>query len=440
MQEVQVKRAGRVLAGLVLALLLGVSPAAAVNWLMLQGAEPADADWLRLGGFVQLEYHNAGGGRLPAGPFAGQPLAAGQVGPLQRSSVATELRKLQLAARGRLHPSLNYSLKTISGDNGASRIDGGNRLRLIEASLTWRSPLGPYLRLGLFKPPGAEEISGFSPPNQYVNLTNGANLLLQERFFREDGSDPQFANEPGICGCCRDLGLLLFDAQRLADWEWSYGAALTQGYGLRLNDPNDHPDLYLYLALERLWGERKGMQRLGWKLFSWWQEGRRDLTDGLTGRTQDYRRCRFGGGTALQTDRLRLVAEIIKAKGMIEFGTDGSALAGSRSNDGRWVASYNLLPRDQALAWSLDAGWRLWRGLWLDGRYDRLDLATEITGERELRTWTAGLSWRMPSGLQLKCNYEWRDGRAPHQPRQSAVNQILAELPNRLSCQLLYQF
>lgn len=431
---------GRLLSVAVLIVLLAVVPVQATNWLMLQGTEKPNAPKLRAGGFLLLDYQYAGGGTVPAGAFEGTALNAGLVTPNSRSSSEFNVRKLQIGVRGALGNDIAYSFKTISGNNTASRIDEGNRIRLIESSVTFSQIPGARIRLGMFKTPGVEESLGFVPPCNYINLTSMTNMLMQERFFEADGSDPLDENAPLVAGCCRDIGLMVFDSFQMQQWELSYAAMLANGRGLKLNDNNDNADLYLYVAAERLRGVGKGVQREGWKLFGWYQDGQRTLEVGIEHDERVFRRCRYGIGTTLLWQGLRIESEIVKADGMIFTGIDGGAVAGTVNKSGNRIAGYNMAPEDQALGWYFDIGCRLFPKCWLNARYDRLDLATESNQEREFKTLTLGLSYHFSRQVRGKLTYEIRDGEAPQQLDSSASNQILDKLPNRFAAQLLYLF
>lgn len=416
------------------------SQAQAVNWFMLQGTEDVGASKLRFGGFALMDYQNFGGGDLPAGPFKGQPLLAGRVGPNLQSSAETNLRKLQLGICGALTDDIAYSVKTISGNNVVTGIDDGNRIRVVESSLTFNYIPGARLRVGLFKAPGAEESLGFLPPCFYINLTNMTNMLMRERFFKADGSDPSDDNSPTFIGCCRDIGLMFFDAFRVAQWELSYAAMLANGHGMRLHDDNDNPDAYLYLSAEYLFNAGKMIHRQGWKLFGWYQDGQRSLEVGLPHDEKEFRRCRYGVGTSLLWRDFRFTCEMTKADGMIFSGTDAGSIPGSVSNNGQLVSSYNVCPEDQALGWYIDCGYQLLPKFWLSARYDRLDLNTETALEREFETVTLGVLYQFNRHIRGKLNYEFRHGCAPYEQTTSVANQILADLPDRFSAQLLYMF
>ncbi|MBN2645441.1 MAG: hypothetical protein JXR59_08215, partial [Desulfuromonadaceae bacterium] len=347
---------------------------------------------------------------------------------------------LRLGIRGALSDSWCYSIKTVSGNNTATFIDSDNRIRLIETSLTWHGPSFPHVRFGLFRPPAGEEAIGMIPPCHYINPTNMSNLLVQERFFESDGSDPRDENQPVLCSCCRDIGVMVFDEYLWQRWEFSYALMLANGHGLSLNDNNDNPDFYGFIGVERLFNDARGIKRQGWKLFAWWQEGQRTLKVGVDHASRHFRRCRYGVGTTLHWKRWRFESEVVKADGMIPMGTDGSAVPGSVSNNGLLVAGYNLYPEEQALGWYADIGFSLTSKLALNCRYDRIDLSTESDLKRELSSWTLGLQYFLRSNVQVKMTYEFRHGEAPHEANASAGSQILDELTDVYAVQLVCRF
>lgn len=410
---------------------------------MLQGTEDAGAPRLRFDGFLLVDYQNCGGGDLPAGPFAGQSMLAGVVSPKLSSSAQSNMRKLLLGVRGALNDEIAYSVKTVSGNNAVTRIDDGNRIRVVESSLTFNYIPGARLRVGLFKAPGSEESLSFLPPRYYINFSAMTNMLMRERFFAADGSDLHDDNAPIFTGCCRDIGLMLFDSFMLRKWEISYAAMLANGHGLRVRDENDNPDAYLYFSTEYLFGAGKKIHRQGWKLFGWYQEGQRTLEVGLSHDKKTFQRCRYGVGTALLWRNFRLASEMTKADGMIFSGTDAGSVPGSVSNisnNGQLVSSYNVRPEDQALGWYIDCGYQLLAKLWLSARYDRLNLNTETTHKRKFETVTLGALYQLNRHIRLKINYEFRHGCAPRQQSTSVENLILAALPDRFSAQLIYMF
>ncbi|MFO7831347.1 MAG: hypothetical protein R6V18_05125 [Desulfuromonadaceae bacterium] len=407
---------------------------------MLQGVEKPGARAFNFNGFLMADYQNSGGGNLEAGPFKGQPMAKGLVGPSLNSSKEFNIRKFQGGVRGALSDDWGYSVRGVTGNNIATRGKHDNSVMLVEASLTWSTPVGPHVRAGMFKTPGSEESLAFAPPGNYVNLTNVTNMLVQERFFPADGSSVTHDNNYDTCSCCRDSGIMLFDAVSYQQWEFSYAAMLGRGYGLGYSDTNSNPDLYLYMAAERLFNSGKGMWRHGWKFFGWSQHGERTLRAGVAQHKIEATRERYGFGTTLLWQRWRLNAELVSASGMIFMASDGGAVPGSVSNDGAMVASYNVFPDDRAYGWYVDGGYELLPGVWGCVRYDEVRFGTETHAERELISVTLGVQYYVTRTLQLKLNYEFRSGAARRQEEASVTNQNMDEMPDRFGAQVVWRF
>lgn len=412
----------------------------AANWLMLQGVERPGAEVLNFNGFLMADFQDSGGGRLDAGPFKGQTMAKGLVGPGLDSRSEFNIRKFQFGVRGALGDDWNYSLRGVTGNNIATRGQHDNGVMLVEASLTWSVAPGIRIRAGMFKTPGSEESLAFAPPGNYINLTGATNMLIQERFFRADGTSPEHANNYSTCSCCRDSGIMLFDALRLDSWEFTYALMLGRGYGLGYSDPNSNPDLYLYAAAERLFGAGRGRWRQGWKVFAWSQHGQRTLRVGFMQKKHDASRKRYGIGTTFLSERWRLNAEFIRAKGMIFTGSDAGAVPGAVSNDGNLVSSYNVLVDERAYGWYVDGGYEFIPGLWGCLRYDEVRYATRSVAEQELCTLTLGLQYYINPKLQIKANYAFRTGSARRQPSDSVTNQNMENIPDNWGVQLVWAF
>jgi hypothetical protein len=437
-------RSFNMLAFLVLApvcfMFTGTGTVHAANWLVLQGVEKPGANLLNFNGFIMADYQDSGGGDLKAGPFKGHPMAKGLVGPGLDSSAEFNIRKIQAGFRGALSDAWGYSIRGVSGNNIATRGEHDDGVVLVEASLTWNTPAGMHVRLGRFKTPGSEESLAFAPPGNYVNLTNVTNMLVQERFFRTDGSSTRDANNYVTCSCCRDTGIMLFDVEMYRKWELTYAVMLGQGYGLGYSDPNSNPDLYIYLAAERLFGSGRGMWRNGWKVFGWSQHGERTLRVGDAQAKTDATRERYGFGTTLLWQRWRLGAEFVGASGMIFMASDGGAVPGTISNDGARMAGYNVLPDERAYGWYVDGAYEVFPGLWGSVRYDEVRFGTQSMLERELISVTLGIQYYFTPALQLKANYEFRSGEARRQAEDSPTNQNMAHMPDRFGVQLVWRF
>jgi len=416
-------------------------PARAVNWLMLQGTEPDQAPAIRLYGNVTFDYQYTDDTRIPVGPWVGQKAVFNQIGPRLASSSQLTLRKIRVGARGALpDPRFNYVVMAMAGDNAVTRIDTGDRVRLLDTSLTMNVIPRARLRLGMFKYPGAEEGLQFNMPGPYVNLSNMGNQLLLERFYDNDGGNPQDANIPGATSTFRDMGLMLFDSFRIDNWQHTYAAMIGNGRGISTGGGSPDQDLYLYWSSEYVFAG-KGMKQEGLKFFAWLQDGERTIKAGALQTEQDFDRTRFGGGAAYRQGNFRATVELVKAEGMIFNSTDSGGIPGKLSNDGTAVSSYNLLPEEDALGWYVDLGYQVLQEWWIDVRYDSLDRGTEISSnERRFTTLTLGTHYNFNPSTRLMANYEIRENKAPNLAGNAPPNILLDSFEDRFSVQLFWMF
>jgi hypothetical protein len=332
------------------------------------------------------------------------------------------------------------------GNNGITRFGGGGAVKLTDASVTFNYIPGARIRVGQFKYPGSEEGLQAIHVFNYVNFTNITNQQLLERFFDEDGSRPatteDLINEPnGPIGAFRDIGIQVFDTFTMDQWEHSYAVMVCNGNGIARSDNDGNKDWYLYWSSERVFGG-KGPRRQGWKLFAWYQDGKRTLQYANGNATeQEFDRTRWGLGTTYLKGKWRAAAEYIKADGMIFNGTDGAAVPGSLNNAGTAYASWNLLPEDEADGWYLDVGYKVLPQLELDLRYDIEHRGTNTDkNQRDLETWTLGAQWFFNKKARVIANYEFRDIEAPGLASSAVPNQILDGVDDRFSIQLLAIF
>jgi len=439
------RKTTRIALGAGVALALVAPQTYAANWLALQGTEPAGSSTrAKLWGFVQPEFLSTDGTRLAAGPFAGQPASFNQIPPTLDEHAEFLIRRARVGLRGNVLPqdgTLNYFLLLDAGDNGITRYSGG-RIKLTDASVTLNHFPGARIRVGQFKYPGAEEGLMAIQYYDYINFSNATNVLLQERFFDSDGSVSSLdENAPnGAVGAFRDIGVQLFDAFTAGDWEHSYAAMLGNGNGILRGDDNSAKDVYLYWASERVFAG-KGPRRQGWKLLAWHQQGERTLATGAAQTAGDFDRTCWGVGTTLRKDKYRAAAEYIRADGMIFNGSDGGAVPGALNTAGTAVASWNVLPNDEADGWYVDVGYKVLPALELDLRYDTLNRATQTAAEeRQFTTWTTGAQYAFTERVRVMINYEFRDAEAPRLAGSDVPNQILDGLDDLTSAQLLVSF
>jgi len=440
------------IATLVAASLFAGGSANAANWLKLQGTQEAHkAERAHLWGFIQPEYEYTDDTNLAAGPWQGQDAAFNQIPPDLDSSSTFQIRRARIGVRGTPIPKnkkVNYFFLAEFGNNGITNSDGDDGpARISDASITLNYIPGARVRVGQFKYPGSEEGWQAIMVHNYINFTQVTNQLNLERFFDEDGSDPLDANpRNGPVNAFRDIGVQVFDWFEMGDWEHSYAAMLGNGNGITRSDNNDDKDLYLYWSSAKVFGGKRG-RRQDWKLFAWANTGDRtiEVAQGTAGEGDDvektFDRDRWGIGTTYRKGKWRGKAEYIKADGMIFAGTDGGAVPGSFSNDGSRIASFNVLPEEEADGWYVDVGYRVLPDLELDVRYDILNRATESdTNERQFETWTLGFQYFFNKKTRFTFNYEFRDAEAPELPGSAPPNQILDGFDDRVSANVFMFF
>jgi predicted porin len=196
------------------------------------------------------------------------------------------------------------------------------------------------------------------------------------------------------------------------------------------------PDWYAYWSSELVFGG-KGLLRQGLKLTGWYQNGRRDIEVGTSQEQQSFDRTRYGVGATFRRGPWRAAGEWIKADGMIFNGTDGVAVPGAVSSNGKLVASYNVLPDSQADGWYLDVGYTLFDKWELRARFDRLNRGTDSAAtERRFDTWTLGLTYRINQHFRVLADYQFRQADAPGLPGSDTANQILAKEDNLVAVRL----
>lgn len=419
------------------------TPASATNWIMLQGTEPASAPAYQAFGFIGIDHQQTDGNNLPAGPWRGQPMVLNQIPPHFEDSSVLQFSHLRLGLRGRLlDGKLNYWVSPLAGDNPISA-NGTPNVKLTDVSLTLNLIPHARVRLGQFFMPGSEE--GLTPVvlRDYINSTSVGSQMVNELPLASDGLPSRDANDPtGPASGWRDTGIQVFDAFRTRAWEHTYALMAGTGTGLAIYNGSGtgQPEWHLYWSSELVFGGN-GPFREGLKLFGWYQDGEREIRAGLKQTEQTFDRGRYGLGTAFRRGPWRAVAEWIKADGMIFNGTDGVAVPGAVSNNGRLVASYEVLPEGEADGWYLDGGYTLFDKLELRTRLDRLNRATgSALTERRFDTLTLGLTYRFNKHVRVLADYQFRDFEAPGLPETAVPNQILAEVDDLLAFRVWASF
>ena len=422
---------------------LPVLPASAANWLLLQGTEPAKAPAHRPFGFIGVGSLHTEDSRLAAGAFAGQTMAANQIGPRLEEASEFQVSHLRLGLRGRLFDGkLGYLFSPLAGDNGVS-YNGRPNVKLTDLSITLN--LIPYvrIRIGQFKHPGSEE--GLQPIvlRDYIRSTNLSRQLTNERFFDHDGTLTTDDNVfDGPVSGWRDTGIQVFEALRTGAWEHTYALMAGTGSGLAIynGSGSGRPDWHFYWSSEWLFGG-KGPFREGLKLFGWYRGGARELRTGTEQRTRTFGRRRYGLGATFRRSPWRVAGEWVGADGMIPGGTDGAAVPGAVSNNGGMIAGHNVLPDNKADGWYLDGGYTLFDRWELRARYDRLDRRTDgQQTERRFETFTLGLTYRHNKHVRMLADYEFREAEAPGLSGDATPNQILSQVDDVFGIKLWVGF
>lgn len=425
------------------------APAYSANWLMLQGAEsPGEAPRAKVWGFIQPEFTSTSDTKLKAGPWSGQKAIFNQMRPDLKTNEGFNVLRARVGVRGTAMPldsNVNYFFLAEFGNNGITR-EGGGSVKITDASVTFNHIPGARIRVGQFKTPGSEEGLQAIHVFDYINFTGAVNGLLLERFFDGDGSvagnTAAFANNPnGPVSAFRDTGIQVFNAFNVGDWEHSYAAMIGNGNGIARGDNDDNRETYLYLSTERIFGG-EGPRRQGWKMYAWYQDGKRTLTGSNgTGGAGEYDRTRSGIGSTYRNGNIHANFEYITADGMIFNGTDGGAVAGASNNAATAVAAYKVATTGEADGYYLDFGYHLTPKWELDLRYDVYNRLTDNSAaERKFETWTLGAQYFFNKKSRLIVNYEIRDAKAPNLAGNAVPNQILDSMDDRFSVQILTVF
>ena len=426
----------------VLSILVGGS-AQAANWLMLQGTEPESAPAYRPFGFIGIDYQQTRGSMLPAGPWKDQPLVLNQIPPNLDTDSTLQFSYVRLGLRGRLLDGrVNYWVSPLAGDNPISR-NGTPNVKFTDVSATFNLIPHARIRVGQFKYPGSEE--GLQPTvlRDYINPTAVNAQIVNERPLDSDGLPFRDANElTGPVSGWRDTGIQVFDAFKTDTWEHTYAAMAGTGSGLAIYNGTGSgtPDWWLYWSSELVLGG-KGPFRDGLKLTGWYQTGERELRVGAEQTKQTFDRTRYGLGATFRRGPWRAAGEWIKADGMIFNGTDAVAVPGAVSNDGRLIASYNVLPDSEADGWYLDGGYTLFGNWELRARYDRLNRGIDSgLTERRFETLTLGTTYRFNKHVRVLADFQLRDFKAPGLASSAVPNEILDDVDDVFAVRIWAKF
>jgi hypothetical protein len=433
----------------------------AVDWLMLQGTEPAAASpRAKVWGFVQAGFQkdyssaNAGGAYVPPK----------LLGPNLNAQSGFNVDRARIGVRGTGFPiddHVNYFLLLEMGNNGINH--GGNAFaKLTDASITLNYIPGARIRTGLFKYPGAEEGLQGIATFDYIDFSEATNGMLLERFpnvaysdslkpqtlaqFRSTGKSLNGFDAP--VGAFRDTGVQVFDTFDIGkDWGLSYAAMVGQGSGVEFNNVDGKYDTYLYLSTEKSLGG-EGPKAEGLKFFVWNQSGER-LMDGAGTCTgagpattciaanapKFYKRDRSGLGVKYLNKPYRVTAEYITANGMIFEGPDKPNFFFANPPN---TTNTNNGSDAKANGWYLEGGWYIPNTKWeLDARYDTLDANTGRNDEHKFSKWTLGTQYHFNLKSRVTVNYEIRDFKCTAStPQCTNANLNLSGVGNKVAVQV----
>ena len=407
------------------------------NWLMLQGTETAkqgQSPRAHVWGFIQAQYQydNSDPSTVPnpAGGYVPPKL----IGPNLDSQNQFNVNRARIGVRGTglpLDSKVNYFILAEFGNNGITA-PGGYNPALTDASITLNHIPGARVRSGMFKYPGAEEGLQAIHVFDYINFTSVTNQMLLERFPQEGDTnapptptpDANMAQYSRSVGAFRDVGVQVFDAFKVNNWEHSYAIMMGNGNGLNFGDNDDNKDLYLYLSTERIFGG-KGGRREGAKMFAWYQDGKRTNAND---RTQEQDRTRAGLGVKYLKKPFRVTAEYMQGEGMIFQGQH------------RPLHIYNNL---DAAGYYLEGGWYIANTKWeLDLRYDSYTreenhpTSNKGVDESTADTITVGTQYHFNKKTRVNAEYASRDFKSD----TAAVNTQQKDVDGRFAIQLTHIF
>ena len=441
----------------------------AVDWLMLQGTEPAAASVpARVFGFVQ-----AGFMKDYSSPNAsGQYVPPKMLGPNLNAQSGFNVSHAQLGVRGTGFPlddHINYFMLLEAGNTGLNNTSTGKSGPVLsDASVTLNYIKGARVRVGLFKTPGSDEGMQSTIAATYMDFSEVTNQLLLERYpnavytpniVPQTQAQLQASGKPlnGFAkpvGGFRDSGVQVFDHLDMGkDWGLTYAAMVGQGSGTQLDNLDGKYDTYLYLSTENDGDGRLG----GLKLYAWSQSGKRLLDNtACTGvpitpttipttptsttptcttanaNPQYYKRDRSGLGVHYLAKPYRVSFEYITADGMIFEGPDKPSFTFVSTNGATAKAN----------GWYLDGGWYVPNTKWeLDARYDTVSLNTGATDEHKFSKTTLGVQYNFNPKAHVTLNYELRDFKCTAStPQCTAANLNLSGVGKKIGMQVTTAF
>ncbi len=402
----------------------------AANWIMLQGTEPGSAaKRAKMWGFVQAQYqYDNSDPVVKAGDDLYNPPKL--IGPNLDDQSQFNVNRARVGIRGANLPiddKTNYFILLEAGNNGITH-GGGSFVHVTDASITLNHIPHARFRLGLFKTPGVEEgLNAVHIAADYVNFTSVTNQLMLERFPDKSEANKSPSTTPDAdlnqasnpVGAFRDLGVQVFDAFKINDWELTYAFMIGNGNGLSLGDNDKHKNYYGYLSSEKIFKGKKA-RRQGWKSFLWYQEGKRT---NVFNTAQTTTRKRYGIGTKYLSKPIRVTAEYMQGRGMIFQGPH----------------------RPKHLFNDLDAsGWYIEGGFYIPKTKFEIDLRFDSytreenhptsakNDESTFDTWTLGMQYHFNKKTRIGIEYAKRS----FESDTKAVDKHLKDVDGRFAIQV----
>jgi len=435
----------------------------AVNWLMLQGTEPANVTH-RLFIFAQPSYTQDLGDAISLGPNAGKRAAPSVIAPWFEDDNRFHFRRARAGVRGHFTgiarnaftEKMNYFVLAEFAPNLITYDFMGQREHAIVAdhlSITANHIAGARLRFGLFKTPGLEETYQGIVAQDYIEFTDFAAREVLERFASGSSRASASVGTNGSIGTptskssgfngARDWGVQMFDSFKQDDWDYTYAFMLGRGTGISDSDRPQHPlEQYYYLSAEKDLPGGKGPWKHGTKYYSWLQNGVRVFeSDPLQ---QEYDRKRYGVGMRSQgmlfglNDRQRLDVEFMVADGMVFVGTAGGVKGGN--------LMYAAEDGNKSRAVSVDYGYFVTPHWEVMARWELHELLYATDGviwtegdQRNVNTMTYGLQYHFSPKLKLAFNYIDRKVTAPNEDF-AVVQNVVDSIGDRYSFQLTWVY
>ena len=195
------------------------------------------------------------------------------------------------------------------------------------------------------------------------------------------------------------------------------------GNGINRGENDGNKDIYLYWSSEMVFGG-KGGRREGWKLFGWYQDGKR--TDAFDP-TQEQDRTRAGVGTKYLKKPFRVTAEYMDGEGMIFQGQHRPA---------------HIFNNEEANGGYIEGGWYIGNtNLELDLRYDTYTRGenhptSAANDESTADTVTVGAQYHFNKKTRVNLEYADRD----YKSDTAAVNTQQKDVDGRFAIQVTHIF